>query len=446
MRTYYVRTFGCQMNKHDSERIAGVLEDALGLLPAESPQEADVVVFNTCAVREGAEERLRGQVSSLKAAKTVDPDVIIAVGGCIGQRDGETLLSYLPHVDVVFGTQNIDHLPLLIASAHATRSPVVERLDESSTFASDLPAVRESSWHAWLPITVGCDNFCTYCVVPYVRGRERSRAFEDIVAEAERLVGDGVLEITLLGQNVNSYGRDRYGEPRFAEVLRAVARTGVKRVRFVTSHPKDLSDATIEVMASEPAVCNYLHLPVQSGSNRVLTAMNRHYTREQYLALVERLYGALPDLALSTDVIVGFPGETPEDFADTLDLVKRCRFDQAFTFLYSPRRGTPAATMSDQVASDVAQERFERLVEAVQASAKLKNEALLGTVQEVLIEGASKRDPRALAGRTASNKVVHAPLPGGTDAASLAGAFAKVRIQEAHTWFLSGVLEGYERP
>ncbi|MHB8925987.1 MAG: tRNA (N6-isopentenyl adenosine(37)-C2)-methylthiotransferase MiaB [Coriobacteriia bacterium] len=445
MRTYFVRTFGCQMNKHDSERISGMLENTLGLTLAPSPEEADLVVFNTCAVREGAEERLRGHVSSLKAAKSANPDVLIAVGGCIGQRDGETLLSYLPHVDVVFGTHNIAHLPSLIATAEATRKPAIETLDETTDFASDLPSHRHTPWHAWLPITVGCDNFCTYCVVPYVRGRERSRTIEDIVAEAERLVADGVVEITLLGQNVNSYGRDRYGEPRFPEILRRVARTGVKRLRFVTSHPKDLSDETIATMATEPAICNYLHLPVQSGSTRVLEAMHRTYTREHYLALVERLYTAIPDLALSTDVIVGFPGETEEDFSDTLDLVRQCRYDQAFTFLYSPREGTPAADMPDRVDPATAQRRFESLVEVIQASARAKNAALVGSLHEVLVEGGSKRDSAVLTGRTRSNKVVHAPLPAGVDAESLAGTFVNVRITEAQTWFLSGTLEGYER-
>ncbi len=443
MKTYFVRTFGCQMNKHDSERIAGMLESDLGLVEAASPEVADVVVFNTCAVREGAEERLRGHVSSLKAAKTGDnPDVIIAVGGCIGQRDGETLLSYLPHVDIVFGTHNVSRLPSLIASAAETRRTTIEVLPEGVDFASDLPAVREHAWHAWLPITVGCDNFCTYCIVPYVRGRERSRPLEDIVAEAERLVADGVVEITLLGQNVNSYGRDLYGSPRFPDALRAVAATGIRRLRFVTSHPKDLSDETIEVMASTPGVCHYLHLPVQSGSDRVLSAMNRHYTRESYLALVSRLRTAIPDLALSTDIIVGFPGETDEDFEATLDVVRTAGYDQAFTFLYSPRVGTPAEKLTDRVPREVMQERFDRLVAIVQSSAYRNNQRLVGTVQEVLVEGVSRRDASVITGRTDSNKVVHAPLPAGADAASVAGTFVRVAIDEAQTWFLSGHLEG----
>jgi tRNA-2-methylthio-N6-dimethylallyladenosine synthase len=434
------------MNKHDSERIAGMLENRLGLVVAENPEQADVVVFNTCAVREGAEGRLRGHVSSLKAAKRENPEVLIAVGGCIGQRDGETLLSYLPHVDVVFGTHNIEHLPALLEAAAVSRRPVIETLEQGESFASDLPSHREHPWHAWVPITVGCDNFCTYCIVPYVRGRERSRSVEDVVDEAARLVADGVVEITLLGQNVNSFGRDRYGEPRFAEVLRKVVATGIRRLRFVTSHPKDLSDETIAVMANEPAVCRSLHLPVQSGSTRLLAAMNRRYTKEQYLSLVDRLYTAMPDLALSTDVIVGFPGETDSDFAETLDVVERCRYDQAFTFLYSPREGTPAARLTGTVPAEVAQGRFDRLVTAVQASARLKNRALVGTSQEILIEGGSRRDATVLAGRTRGNKVVHAEAPEGLTAEALAGRFVSVTIEEAQTWFLTGRLEGYERP
>jgi tRNA-2-methylthio-N6-dimethylallyladenosine synthase len=444
MKTYFVRTFGCQMNKHDSERIAGLLEERLGLVEAPTPEVADVVVYNTCAVREGAEERLRGHVSSLKAAKTVNPDILIAVGGCIGQRDGESMLSYLPHVDVVFGTHNIAHLPSLLETAQRTRRPSIEVLETTDDFASDLPGHRHTPWHAWLPITVGCDNFCTYCIVPHVRGRERSRALDDIVAEATRLVADGVAEITLLGQNVNSYGRDIYGDSRFPEALAAVAGTGVKRLRFVTSHPKDLSDETIAVMARTPAVCHSLHLPVQSGSDTILAAMNRRYTAAHYLALVERLYVAMPDLALSTDVIVGFPGETDEDFEATLDVVRAARFDSAFTFLYSPREGTPAASLDGAVSREVAQVRFDRLVELVQSSALEKNRALVGSVQEILVEGGSRRDASVITGRTAGNKVVHAPVPGDTDPASLAGSFVKVRIDETQTWFLSGHLEGYE--
>jgi tRNA-2-methylthio-N6-dimethylallyladenosine synthase len=436
MSTFDVRTFGCQMNKHDSERIAGMLE-AAGYTKAAQPDLADVVVFNTCCVRERADERLRGQVASLK------PDVrerglVIAVGGCIAQRDGERLLKQLPHVDVVFGTHNVERLPELLAAAAESGRQQIETLSATTGFTSDLPSDREHPWHAWVPIAVGCDNFCTYCIVPYVRGRERSRPLADVVAEVERLVADGVVEVTLLGQNVNSYGRDLYGEPRFAEMLRSVSATGIDRVRFTTSHPKDLSAETIEVMATTPQVCRYLHLPVQSGSDRILKAMNRHYTQESYLALVDRLYAAIPDLALSTDVIVGFPGETAEDFEATMAVVEAGRFDQAFTFIYSPREGTPAAKMGDQVPREIAQERFDRLVAAIQASALANNVAYVGRTERVLVEGASKRDARVLLGRTGSNKVVHAPVPEGRSAEEMAGTFVDVTIDEAQTWFLLG--------
>jgi len=442
MRTYVIRTFGCQMNKHDSERVAGLLS-GMGLTPVETESDADIVVFMTCCVRENADERLRGQVATLKGLKTGGrPDLLIAVGGCIGQRDGQKLLDQLPHIDVVFGTHNVAHLPALIDAAISQRRPQVEVLAESEDFTSDLPSAREHPWHAWVPITVGCNNFCSYCIVPYVRGRERSRPLEDIAAEVSGLVSEGVLEVTLLGQNVNSYGRDLYEEPRFAEVLRAVAETGVARIRFATSHPKDLSEATIDAMAEVDAVMPYLHLPVQSGSDAILKAMNRHYTQASYLGLVERLYERIPDLALSTDIIVGFPGETDEDFEGTLEVVRRARFDQAFTFIYSPREGTPAARMEERVDRAIVQERFDRLVEMVQRSALEKNRAFVGSVQPVLIEGASKRDATVLTGRTPHNKVAHVPVPEGHTAEEFAGRFLDIEIEEAQTWFLAGTVVG----
>jgi len=434
MKTYEVRTFGCQMNKHDSERISGMLSER-GLVPPAVGQVADVVVFNTCCVRENADERLYGQVTSLSAVRR-EQGTIIAVGGCIGQRDGAQLLRTLPQVDVVFGTHNLARLPDLITAAADSRRPVVEVEEPSdSDFTADLPSVREHPWHAWVPVTVGCNNFCTYCIVPYVRGRERSRTREDVVGEVRRLVADGVVEVTLLGQNVNSYGRDLYGSPRFAELLREVAQTGVERIRFTTSHPKDLSDETIAAMAELPQVCKQLHLPLQSGSDAVLRAMHRGYTQRDYLALLGRLYDAMPDLALSTDLIVGFPGETEEDFEQTMRVVEAASYDQAFTFIYSPRAGTPAATMQGQVPKEVVQPRFDRLVAEIQASALAKNAPLVGTVQRVLFEGTSKRDPGVLTGRTEGNKVVHV-----RHHADLAGHFADVTIEDAQTWFLLGNL------
>jgi len=434
MRTFQVRTFGCQMNKHDSERIAGVLA-ARGLEEAPEGEIADVIVFNTCCVRENADERLYGQVSSLSGIRR-ERGTVIAVGGCIGQRDGAALLRTLPQIDVVFGTHNLARLPELIDAAIDSPRPVVEVEDPSEgDFTSDLPSRREHPWHAWVPIAVGCDNFCTYCIVPYVRGRERSRTREDVVREVRGLVAEGVVEVTLLGQNVNSYGRDLYGSPAFSELLRDVAGTGIERIRFTTSHPKDLSEETIAAMASIPQVCRHLHLPLQSGSDRILKAMNRSYTQADYLALVSRLYQAIPDLALTTDVIVGFPGETEADFDETMDVVRAASYDAAFTFIYSPRAGTPAATMPGQVPRDVVQPRFARLVSEIQSSAHAKNVPLVGTVQRVLFEGTSKRDPGVLMGRTGGNKVVHV-----RSGADLAGRFADVLVDDAQTWFLLGSL------
>ncbi len=425
------------MNKHDSERVAGMLEN-MGMVAVDAPNKADVVVFMTCCVREKADVRLKGVVSSLKYAKQASPSMIIAVGGCIGQRDGQKLVEQIGHIDVVFGTQNIKELPSLIQAAHDSKAPQVSVKEVSDDFASDLPTHRESPYHAWLPITVGCDNFCSYCVVPYVRGRERSRELDDIVTEATKLVADGVQEITLLGQNVNSYGRDLYGEPRFAEVLKAVSATGIKRLGFATSHPKDLTDETIEAMAELDNCLDYLHLPFQSGSNTILKEMNRVYTREEYKRLIDKIKAAMPSIALSTDIIVGFPGETEQDFLDTLSLYEYCQFDQAFTFIYSPREGTPAATMPNQISDEIAQERFQRLVACVQKCAYEKNQETLDTIQSVLIEGTSKRDETKLVSRSRQNKVVHFGVPAGREVDDLMGKIAHVRIDHAQTWFLSG--------
>lgn len=443
---FCVRTFGCQMNKHDSERVAGMLE-GLGALPVEAIEDADIVVFMTCCVREAADTRLYGQVASLKNVplRTGTPlsKRIVAVGGCIGQRDGEKLAEELPHLDVVFGTHNLGSLPRLLQAAIEEGGHQVEVLDASSSFPTELPTARENEWAAWLPITIGCNNFCSYCIVPYVRGREKSRPLEDIVAEAERYVAAGVKEITLLGQNVNSYGRDLYGAPRFAQVLDALDATGVERLRFATSHPKDLTDEVIGKFATLRSLMPALHLPVQSGSDAVLAAMNRRYTREHYLGLVRKVREACPDIALSTDIIVGFPGETAKDFEDTFRLVDEVGYHQVFTFIYSKREGTPAATMEDATPREVIQERFDRLVDLVQARAFEANQADLGSVVDVLVEGASKRDAGLLAGKSPKNQTVHAPVPAGVTADELAGSLVRVRVDEAKTWYLAGeVVDG----
>lgn len=441
--TFCVRTFGCQMNKHDSERISGMLE-GLGGLMVETVEEADILVYMTCCVREAADTRLYGQVASLKNVPLRDNSPlkkrIIAVGGCIGQRDGEELTKKLPHLDVVFGTHNLASLPRLLQGVIEEGGHQVEVLDASTSFPTELPTAREHSWAAWLPITIGCNNFCTYCIVPYVRGREKSRPIEDIVAEAERYVAAGVKEITLLGQNVNSYGRDLYGSPRFDQILDALDQTGIERLRFATSHPKDLSDEVIAKFGKLRSLMPALHLPAQSGSDAVLKAMNRRYTSAHYLQLIDKLRDACPDIALSTDIIVGFPGETEQDFEDTARLVDTVGYHQVFTFIYSKREGTPAAKMVDNTPHEVIQQRFDRLVDIVQKHAYEKNQLDLGRTVPVLVEGTSKRDNLLIAGKSPKNQTVHAPLPEDISANALAGSIVNVKVDEAKTWYLSGTI------
>lgn len=444
-KTYFVRTFGCQMNMHDSERVSGML-DAAGCLPAADPDGADIVVFMTCCVREKADTRLYGQCSSLKSAP-VPPSGrrVVAVGGCIAQRDGEGLLTNLDNVDVVFGTQAITHAGELIARAFETGESQVLTSDDNVQSATDMPWHRETDYHAWVPIMTGCNNFCSYCIVPYVRGREKSRPFEEIVDEVTGLTRLGVREVTLLGQNVNSYGRDLFGAPRFADLLRAVGETGVERIRFTSSHPKDLLPETIDAMAEVPAVMPQLHLAVQSGSSRILKAMNRKYTREDYLALVDRIRNKMPDIALSTDIIVGFPGETEGDFLETLSLAEQVRYAQAFTFIYSKRAGTPAAEIYDPTPHSEIQARFDRLVEVIQRTAYEENQKELNTTVPVLMEGASKHDPSILQGKSPKNQTVHAPVPEGANAGDFTGKIVDVAVDTARTWYLSGTLVGSPR-
>ena len=443
-KTYYVRTFGCQMNLHDSERVAGVLDEC-GCICVDDPDGADIVVFMTCCVREKADQHLYGQASAMVSAPTPPSGRrVVAIGGCIAQRDGERIREHVACADVVFGTSAIASLPDLLAEAFAGDGShaEVDTVEEGRSFSTELPSHRESAFHAWVPIMTGCNNFCTYCIVPYVRGREKSRTMESVVAEVERLVADGVREVTLLGQNVNSYGRNLYGEPRFAELLRRVADTGIERIRFTSSNPKDLSDETIRAMAETPSVMPHLHLAVQSGSTRVLKAMNRSYTREEYLDLVARLRAAMPDLALSTDIIVGFPGEIEEDFQDTLSLVREAAFSSAFTFIYSRRPGTPAADMPDDTPREVIQRRFDQLADLVAEQAHEANQAFLGGLVSVLVEGTSKRDDTVLVGHSEHNQTVHFSLPEGRSAEDLVGSIVDVRVEEARTWYLRGTVEG----
>ncbi|MGN8688537.1 tRNA (N6-isopentenyl adenosine(37)-C2)-methylthiotransferase MiaB [Atopobiaceae bacterium HCP3S3_F7] len=446
-KTYFIRTFGCQMNMHDSERVSGLLDDC-GLLEVATPEEADVVVFMTCCVRENADTRLYGQASAMVSAP-VPPSGrrVVAVGGCIAQRDGERLREHVPNVDVVFGTSALASVPRLIAEAFESEPGAIEvdTVEEGRGFSTDLPSHRAQSFHAWVPIMTGCNNFCTYCIVPYVRGRERSRSMESVISECGRLVADGVREITLLGQNVNSYGRDRYGEPRFAELLRKVGETGVDRIRFTSSNPKDLSEETIRAMAETQNVMPHLHLAVQSGSTRVLRAMNRSYTRDGYLRLAESLRRAIPDIALTTDIIVGFPGETEEDFQQTLSLVEEVGFSAAYTFIYSKRPGTPAARMQDDTPHEVIQDRFDRLVALVERLAHDANQGELGREVGVLVEGTSKRDDAVLVGHSEKNVTVHFPAPDGASLDSLVGKIVPVHVDEARTWYLRGTVCGEAR-
>lgn len=446
-KTYCVRTFGCQMNLHDSERVSGLLDEC-GCICVGDTDDADIVVFMTCCVRENADQRLYGQASAMVSAPTPPSGRrVVAIGGCIAQRDGERIREHIPCADVVFGTSALASLPGLLAEAFddATHAVEVDTVEEGRPFSTDLPSRREQPFHAWVPIMTGCNNFCTYCIVPHVRGRERSRTQESVVAEVEHLVADGVREVCLLGQNVNSYGRNIYGEPRFAELLRKVAATGVERIRFTSSNPKDLSDDTIAAMAELPNVMPHLHLAVQSGSTRILRAMNRSYTQEGYLDLVARLRAAMPGLALSTDIIVGFPGETEQDFEDTLSLVREAAFSSAYTFIYSPRPGTPAAKMRDDTPHEVVQERFDRLAEQVASQAHEANQADLGGLARVLVEGTSKRDDSVMVGHSEKNQTVHFSLPEGRSAQELVGRIANVRVEEARTWYLCGSVEGEPR-
>lgn len=442
-KTFYTFTYGCQMNEHDSERIAGLLESC-GCVPVSTLEESEIVIFMTCCVRERADIRLMGQVSTIKGVPLPEGSAldkrIVCIGGCIGQRDGLALTETLDNVDVVFGTQNIERLPYLITGVLSQGGHFVEIEQDSDSFSTDLPSDREKPWSAWLPITVGCDNFCTFCIVPYVRGRERSRTIEDVVTNAEAYVAEGVKEITLLGQNVNSYGRDLYGSPRFADVLKAVAATGVERLRFATSHPKDLTDEVIAAFGELGNLMPALHLPVQSGSDRVLEDMNRTYDSAHYLGLVRKLRASCQDIALSTDVIVGFPGETEEDFQATYDLIESVGYSQVFTFIYSRREGTPAADMFDDTPRDVIQRRFDRLVELVQRKALEQNRRFFDRDLDVLFEGPSRRDPSMLVGHSPHNVTVHAPLPAGMDASAFVGRTRLVHIDEAKTWYLSGTL------
>ena len=505
-RTYAIRTFGCQMNVHDSERIAGLLEDD-GYERASVLEDADVMVLNTCCIRENADNKLYGALGQLKAVKAQRPDALIAVAGCLAQKDRELVRERAGHVDVVFGTHNVHRAAELID--HARRhGPVVEILAETAredaeAFPSALPVRREAEHSAWVTIQIGCDNSCTFCIVPAVRGPEISRPFGELVDEVRALAAGGVSEVTLLGQNVNSYGRDlalsRRGSaiangngrsasaagdgngrggsavangngpggsatgddawwcgprwlsdlrarPLFADLLREVGEIdGIRRVRFTSPHPKDLRPETIAAMAEVPTVCEHLHLPLQSGSDAVLRAMRRGYTAERYLERLRAARAAVDDLAVSTDIIVGFPGETEHDFEQTLEVAAEARYDSAFTFIFSSRPGTAAAEMGDRfVAHDVSVDRYERLRRVIERSSRLANEARIGRIEEVVVEGPSKKDPSVTTGRSRRNTLVHFPSPSG--GAPQPGTYARVEVTAAAANFLQGALIDLEAP
>lgn len=449
---YVVRTYGCQMNEHDSERIAGLLE-ADGYQRAESEDDADVVVLNTCCIRENADNKLYGNLGHLRPWKDAREGRQIVVSGCLAQKDRELVATKARHVDVVMGTHNVHRAAELLTESRAATGPLVEVLeaavvDDRAMFPSALPVRRETGHAAWVTIQIGCDNSCAFCIVPSVRGAEMSRPFSEVVAEVERCAAEGVTEVTLLGQNVNSYGRDlqvaarRDGDvdarlrPLFADLLRAVGSVpGIRRVRYTSPHPKDMRSETFAAMADVPAVCEHLHYPLQSGSDRVLASMHRGYTADRYLERLAEARAAIPDLAVTTDVIVGFPGETDDDFARTLEVAATAAFDDAFTFLFSPRPGTEAAEMeADFVDPAVAGERFRRLRVVIERSALAHNRAREGRIDEVVVEGPSKRDPSVLTGRTRQNKLVHfaPPRPLRT------GSYALVEITRGAPHFLEG--------
>ena len=431
----FVRTFGCQMNEHDSEKIAGMLS-CMGYSFCDSFEDADLVVLNTCCVRENAEEKVFGHLGALKALKRARPGLITVVCGCMTEQPHvvDDIKSKYRNVDLVFGTHNLHRFPELLAGVLSEGKRVYEISRTGNEVAEGVPLLREGRIHAWVTIMYGCDNYCTYCIVPYVRGRERSRRPDDIIAEIRQLDDEGFSEITLLGQNVNSYGKDLEGSPDFASLLtRICSETKIRRIRFMTSHPKDLSPRLIDVMASNPKICSQLHLPVQSGSTRLLKRMNRKYTREDYLATIKLVKEKMPGIALSTDIIVGFPGETEEDFEDTLTLLEEVRCDQAFTFIYSPRTGTPAAAYDGRVPDDVIKNRFERLLAVQNRISREINDTFLGRTVNVLCEGPSKTDPSKFTGRTEGNKIVNF-----TCADNPCGKFVDVEITGIQTWSLEG--------
>ena len=433
----FIGVYGCQMNISDAERMEGQLA-TLGYERTEDMACADLILLNTCCVRETAEDKVYGKIGEIKHIKRANPALIFGITGCMAQKEGEALIRRAPHIDFVLGTNKVHELKATVRRLESARcAPVVDVLLGDAPLPENVPIERTGRLSAWVPIMYGCNNFCTYCIVPYVRGREHSRRPEDVVREVEEAAAQGFKEITLLGQNVNSYGKD-HKLASFAELLLMVdAVKGVERVRYMTSHPKDLSDAVIDAVRQGRHICPHFHLPVQHGSDRILRAMNRVYRKDAYRSLVERIRAAVPDASLTTDLIVGFPGETEEDFGELLDFLREIRYDAAYTFLYSKRSGTPAATMEAQVEDSVKKERLHRLMEVQNEISLEKNAALKGTVQEVLAEGPSRTDEDVWTGRTGTNKIVLWRKKG----QETEGDIVRVRITQPQTWVLKGELQ-----
>jgi len=431
---YLIRTYGCQMNEHDTEVMAGLLQ-VMGYSPASDEMDADLILFNTCAIRENAENKVFGEVGRVRPLKQRNPELLIGLCGCMAQEKAvqAKVAKTYPWIDLVFGTHNLHRLPDLIDTARASQDTVMEVWDKAQYLIDDLPKARKEGVRAWVNIQYGCNKFCTYCVVPYTRGRERSRTLASIVEEVRVLGQSGFKEVTVLGQNVNDYGIDLDGTD-FADLLRAVGRVdGIERVRFTTSNPWNFTDRMIAAIAETPAICEHIHLPVQSGSDAVLRRMNRGYTKEYYWKVVQKIRGAIPGVSLSTDIIVGFPTETEEDFAETLDLVRAVQYDAAYTFVYSPRQGTPAARFEDPIASEEKKLRLNRLMDLQNGISRTANEQLVGQTVEVLVEGVSRTNENVLAGRTRTNKIVLLRAP-----KSVIHQTVSVQIDSAYTWTLHG--------
>ena len=429
---YKILVYGCQMNIADAERMEGQLQGA-GYMRTEETADADIILINTCCVRETAEDKVYGKIGEIKKIKEKNPKLIFGIAGCMAQKEGDNLMRRASHIDFVLGTGKVQELTRIIAEIAAEHTSVVDVALSDSEIAENLPVARGGKFSAWVPIMYGCNNYCTYCIVPYVRGRERSRSPEEVVAEVQRAVAEGYREVTLLGQNVNSYGKDHKAAD-FADLLHMVDEVeGIRRVRFMTSHPKDIGDKLIDTIKNGTHICEHIHLPVQYGSSRILKAMNRGYTVERYRERALRVREELPEASLTTDLIVGFPGETDKDFAEMLAFLREMRYDSAYTFLYSKRSGTPAATMAEQVPDDVKHERLNALMEAQNTISREINEQLLGRTLEVMVEGASKNDPTVWSGRTRTNKIVLFP-----HGAEEEGDFVQVRITQPQTWVLKG--------